>query len=137
MNSLPQFSDADAKGYLENLVRAGQDAVKQLDDALATAAGVRSEESASSGRLFFPFGLIVDLQRGYLKQVWRLWNAMFLQTYSGGVHSDIALAKGDRRFKDASWREPSDGPHAPVLRHLRADGIRAKTVSLASLHGGG
>src|ERR1700747_1801821 len=30
---------------------------------------------------------------------------MFLQTYSGGVHSDIALAKGDRRFKDSSWRE--------------------------------
>jgi polyhydroxyalkanoate synthase len=63
MNSLPQFADADAKGYLENLMRAGQDAVKQLDDALATAAGVRSEESASSGRLVFPFGLIVYLQR--------------------------------------------------------------------------
>jgi polyhydroxyalkanoate synthase subunit PhaC len=105
MNSLPQFADADAKGYLENLMRAGQDAVKQLDDALATAAGVRSEESASSGRLVFPFGLIVDLQRDYLKQVWDLWNAMFLETFSGGVHSDIALAKGDRRFKDASWRE--------------------------------
>jgi len=103
LNSIPQF--ADAKGYLESLMRAGQDAVKQLDDALATAAGVQSEASASSERLFFPFGWIVDLQRDYLKEVWRLWNAMFIQTYSGGTHSDIAPAKGDRRFKDASWRE--------------------------------
>jgi polyhydroxyalkanoate synthase subunit PhaC len=103
MTSIPQFGDA--KGYLENLMQVGQDTVKQFDDALATAAGVRSEEVASSGRLFFPFGLIVDLQRDYLKQVWRFLNAMFFQTYSGGAHSDIALAKGDRRFKDASWRE--------------------------------
>src|SRR4029077_13328365 len=89
MNSIPQ--PADATGYLENLMLAGQDAVKQLDDALATAAGVRSEELASPGHLFFPFELIVDLQREYLKHVWFLWNAMFLQTYSGGAHSDIAL----------------------------------------------
>jgi polyhydroxyalkanoate synthase len=121
MNSLPQFADADAKAYLEELMRARQDAVKQFDDALATAAGVRGEESASSGSLFFPFGLIVDLQRDYLKQVWRLWNAMFLQTYSDGVHSDIALAKGDRRFKDASWRE---NPYYDLLKQTYLLGSR-------------
>ena len=119
MNSIPQF--ATAKGYLEGLMRAGQDVVKQLDDALAEAAGVRSEESTSSGRLFSPFGLIVDLQRDYLKQVWRLWNEMFLQTYSGGKHSDIALAKGDRRFKDASWREQ---PYYDLLRQTYLLGSR-------------
>jgi polyhydroxyalkanoate synthase subunit PhaC len=119
MNSLPK--PADATGYLENLMRAGQDAVKRLDDALATAAGVQSEESASSERLFFPFGLIVYLQRDYLKQVWRLWNAMFLRTYSGGAHSDIALAKGDRRFKDASWREQ---PYYDLLKQTYLLGSR-------------
>jgi len=115
MNSIPQF--ADAKGYLENLMRAGQDTVKQFDDALATVAGVQSEESAS----FFPFGWIVDLQRDYLNEVWRLWNAMFLQTYSGGTHSDIALAKGDRRFKDASWREQ---PYYDLLKQTYLLGSR-------------
>jgi polyhydroxyalkanoate synthase len=119
MNSMPK--PADATGYLENLMRAGQDAVKRLDDALATAAGVQSEESASSERLFFPFGLIVHLQRDYLKQVWRLWNAMFLRTYSGGAHSDIALAKGDRRFKDASWREQ---PYYDLLKQTYLLGSR-------------
>src|ERR1700745_550110 len=79
MNSIPQ--PADATGYLENLMRAGHDAVKQFDDALASAAGVRNEELASSGNLFLPFELIVDLQREYLKQVWFLWNAIFLETY--------------------------------------------------------
>jgi polyhydroxyalkanoate synthase len=119
MNSIPQF--ADAKGYLENLMRAGQDTVKQFDDALATVAGVQSEESASSERFFLPFGWIVDLQRDYLKEVWRLWNAMFLQTYSGGTHSDIALAKGDRRFKDASWREQ---PYYDLLKQTYLLGSR-------------
>jgi polyhydroxyalkanoate synthase len=119
MNSMPK--PADATGYLENLMRAGQDAVKRLDDALATAAGVQSEESASFERLFSPFGLIVYLQRDYLKQVWRLWNAMFLRTYSGGAHSDIALAKGDRRFKDASWREQ---PYYDLLKQTYLLGSR-------------
>jgi hypothetical protein len=32
-------------------------------------------------------------------------NSLFLQTFQGGVHSDVALAKGDKRFKDASWTE--------------------------------
>jgi polyhydroxyalkanoate synthase subunit PhaC len=119
MNSIPQ--PADATGYLENLMQAGRDAVKQFDDALATAAGVRSEELASSGRLYFPFGLIVELQRGCLKQLWRLWNVMFLQTYSGGAHSDIALAKDDRRFKDASWREQ---PYYDLLKQTYLLGSR-------------
>ena len=96
---------ADPQAYLENLMRAGQDAMKQFDDALASATGVQTEESLSSGRPLFPSALIADLQREYLKQVWRVWNAMFLQTFSGGAHADIALAKGDKRFKDASWRE--------------------------------
>ena len=96
---------ADPQAYLENLMRAGQDAMKQFDDALASATGVQTEESHSSGRPLFDSALIADLQREYLKQVWRVWNAMFLQTFSGGAHADIALAKGDKRFKDASWRE--------------------------------
>ena len=67
------------------------------------ACGPRSRSRL--GRPLFPFALIADLQREYLKQIWRLWNAMFLQTFSGGAHADVALAKGDKRFKDASWRE--------------------------------
>src|ERR1700687_1369984 len=90
----------DAEEYLENLMRAGQDAMKQFDDALVSAAGVGTKESLSSGRQLFPFAFIADLQREYFKELWRFWNNAFLQTFAGGAHADVALAPGDRRFKD-------------------------------------
>jgi polyhydroxyalkanoate synthase len=86
-------------------MRAGQDAMKQFDDALVSAAGVGTKESLSSGRLFFPFTFFADLQREYFKQLWQSWNGVFLQTFAGGAHSDIALARGDKRFKDEVWQE--------------------------------
>jgi polyhydroxyalkanoate synthase len=119
MNNIPP--SADAQGYLENLMRAGQDAMKQFDAALVSATGVQNEESLSSGRPLFPFALIADLQREYLKQIWRFWNTMFLQTFSGGVHADVALAKGDKRFKDASWREQ---PYYDLLKQTYLLGSR-------------
>ena len=112
---------ADPQAYLENLMRAGQDAMKQFDDALASATGVQTEESPSPGRPLFDSALIADLQREYLKQVWRVWNAMFLQTFSGGAHADVALAKGDKRFKDASWREQ---PYFDLLKQTYLLGSR-------------
>jgi polyhydroxyalkanoate synthase len=72
-------------------MRAGQDAMKQFDDALASAAGVGGKEANSRGQFFFPFGLIADLQRDYIKQLWRLWNATFLQAFAGGARGfDLA-----------------------------------------------
>jgi polyhydroxyalkanoate synthase len=99
MTSTPP--SVDASGYLESLMRAGQDAMKQFDDALASAAGVGGKAN-SRGQFFFPFGSIADLQRDYIKRLWRLWNATFLQAFAGGALSD---AEGDMRFKDDAWRE--------------------------------
>jgi polyhydroxyalkanoate synthase subunit PhaC len=95
----------DPTTYLENLIRAGQDATKQFDDALALAMGVHGEELSSSSDMLFPFALIANLQRESFKQVWQFWNSLFLRTFAGGAHSSVALAQGDKRFKDASWRE--------------------------------
>src|SRR5260370_31257403 len=103
MTDMP--SSTDATTYLENLMRAGQDATKQFDDALALAMGVHGEEQSSSAHLFFIFAVIADLQREYFKQLWRFWNSMFLQTFAGGAHSSVAMAQDAKRFKDASWRE--------------------------------
>jgi polyhydroxyalkanoate synthase len=103
MTSTPP--SADAPSYLESLMRAGQDATKQLEDALASAAGVRGNGANPSGRFFAPFGLIADLQREYFKQLWRFWNTTILQTISGATHSDLAMAESDKRFKDDAWNE--------------------------------
>ena len=82
MNS-PRLS-GDAQGYLESLMRTGQDAMKQFDDALVSAAGVGTKDHRTSGSQFFPFALFVDLQREYFTQLWRFWNSVFLQNFAGG-----------------------------------------------------
>jgi len=119
MTSTPQ--PVDAQDYLENLMRAGQDAMKQFDDALVSAAGVGTRDSSASAHLFFPFAQIVDLQREYFKQLWQFWNSMFLQTFAGGAHSSVALARGDRRFKDDAWQEM---PYYDLLKQTYLLGSR-------------
>ena len=112
---------ADASRYLESLMRAGQDAMKQFDDALASAAGVRGKEANLPGQFFPPFGLIADLQREYFRQLWRFWNTTFLQAISGGTNSNAALAKGDKRFKDDAW---SEQPYYELLKQSYLLGSR-------------
>jgi hypothetical protein len=85
---------ADAQGYLQDLMQAGQHAMKQFDDALAAAAGVDKQEAALSGRSQVPFLLFLDLQREYFKQIWQLWSAIFLQAYSAGTHADSMHDRG-------------------------------------------
>jgi len=112
---------ADARGYLDSLMRIGQDAMKQFDDALASAAGVSDGEPLSSSHLLFPFALIADMQREYVKQLWRFWNAVFLQTMAVGTPADITAAKGDKRFKDEAWQ---DQPYYKLLKQTYLLGSR-------------
>ena len=96
----------DAQGYLENLMKAGQDAMKQFEGVLATAAGVVDvNETPSPGSPNFPFGWIADLQREHFRQILKFWNEAFLNTFAGSANPGIMLAKGDRRFKDDAWHD--------------------------------
>ena len=112
---------ADAQGYLENLMRAGQDAMKQFDSALISSMGVSGKAPSSSDNLLSPFTLVADLQREYFKQLWQFWNALFLRSFAGGEHSGVALAQGDKRFKDESWREQ---PYYDLLKQSYLLGSR-------------
>src|SRR5665811_886478 len=94
---------ADASRYLESLMRAGQDAMKQFDDALASAAGVRGKEANLPDQFFPPSGLIADLQREYFRQLWRFWNTTFLQVISGGTSASriaTSISAGHLRLSD-------------------------------------
>ena len=84
---------AEAKGYLESLMHAGQDAMKQFDHALVSAAGVGTKESRIKQTILSLY-FIADLQREYVKQLWQFWNATFLQNFAGGAHSDVAARSG-------------------------------------------
>ncbi len=105
MTTIPPSTDA--QGYLENLMRAGQEAMKQFDDALVAATGLRTEDSLPSEHPLFPLTLIADLQREYLKQMWRLWNSMFPQTIGCSIAS----------FPDGGPVAGSRG--SPILRGFR------------------
>ena len=111
----------DAQGYLESLMRAGQDAMKQFDDTLVSVAGVGTKDHGTSSGQFFPFSLFADLQREYFRQLWRFWNSVFLQNCAGGAHSDVALARGDKRFKDEAWQET---PYYDLLKQSYLLGSR-------------
>ena len=119
MSNLPP--SADAQGYLENLMRVGQDAMKQFDSALFSTMGVRDKASPSSSNPLFSLTLFADLQREYFKHLWQFWNAVFLKSFDGGAHSGIALAQGDKRFKDESWREQ---PYYDLLKQSYLLGSR-------------
>jgi polyhydroxyalkanoate synthase subunit PhaC len=79
--------------YFESLMRAGQQAVKQFDDALASAAGVEVKptkyEEAS------PFTVVADLQRQYWSQVMGFWKGIFFNPTQPSAR--------DRRFQDEAW----------------------------------
>ena len=85
-------SPDDPSAYLENLMHAGQDAMKQFDDALASATGVRRRNPTHRGASLFPFALIADLQREYFKQIWRFGTRFLADIFRREAHADVALA---------------------------------------------
>ena len=98
-------SPNDPTQYLENLMHAGQQSIKQFDDALAAAMGVRGSSAAPGGQVFSPFAFAMDMQREYFMQFWRFWNAAFIAAITGGKRAAVQPARGDRRFKDDAWHE--------------------------------
>jgi hypothetical protein len=76
------------------------DAMKQFDDAFCRwrwHQGLRS-----SGCLVFPFAMIVTFSVSILSRYGNFGTLCFFETSAGGAHSSVALAKDDKRFKDAS-----------------------------------
>jgi polyhydroxyalkanoate synthase subunit PhaC len=98
-------SPNDPSAHLANLMHAGQQSMKQFEDALAAAMGVAGKRATPMGQVFSPFAFIADMQREYLTQFWRSWNTAIVRTFSFGTQSTIQPARGDRRFKDEAWQE--------------------------------
>src|SRR5437879_10433826 len=111
MNSFT--SPGDPSEYFERLMQAGQQSMKQFDEALATTMGVGGKNPAPTGQGFSPFAFALDMQRQYLTQVWRFWNTAAIRTFSLGAKSEIQPVRGDKRFKDAAWQE---APYFDLLK---------------------
>ena len=111
MDNIP--SPGDPSAYLESLMQAGQQSIKQFDDALATALGVRGKSSSPMGQNFLPFAVAMDMQREYVTQFWRFWNTALVRTFSLGRSDNVQPARGDKRFKDDAWH---DTPYYDLLK---------------------
>ena len=96
---------AEAQGYLESLMHAGQDAMKQFDHALVSAAGVGTKGSSLVERTFLSLYVVCRSPARILQAAVAVLERGFLQNFAGGAHSDVAIARGDKRFKDEVWQE--------------------------------
>jgi polyhydroxyalkanoate synthase len=100
-------SPSSSSAYLESLMRAGEQSMKQFDDAITAAMGVGGGQATSQGTS--PFAVYPD----YVTQAWRLWNASIVNAFTAGTTSSIQPARGDKRFKDDAWHR---SPYYDLLK---------------------
>jgi polyhydroxyalkanoate synthase subunit PhaC len=97
--------------YLESLMRAGQQATKQFDDALAAAMGVESKPA--KGEVKWPFVTAAGLPQQYWLPVLDFWRGFFNEKPAPGEDAPARAPRGDRRFKDDAW---SHSPFYDLLK---------------------
>ena len=100
-------SPSNPLASIEDLMKAGQQSMKQFDDAIAAAMGVSSSRPASEG--MSPFAAYPE----FVTQAWRLWNASIVNAFTMGAASSIQPARGDKRFKDDAWQQ---SPYYDLLK---------------------
>ena len=100
-------SPSNPLASIEDLMKAGQQSMKQFDDAIAAAMGVGSSRPASEG--MSPFAAYPE----FVTQAWQLWNASIVNAFTMGAASSIQPARGDKRFKDDVWQ------HSPYYDLLK------------------
>src|SRR4051794_1475725 len=113
-------SPSGPSAHLESLMRAGQEATKQFDDALAAAMGVEAKPPGKSGEIS-PFAVTANLQQQYWSPVLDFWRGFFKDKSTANTKSTVNTGspmrapQGDRRFKDESW---SHSPYYDLLRQF-------------------
>ena len=87
--------------YLESLMKAGQQATREFDDALAASIGVHGDPAAGGTKS--SFAVAVGMQQQFWSPVMDFWRGYF----------NDKPARGDRRFKDEVWN------HSPFYELLK------------------
>ena len=101
-------SPGSSSAYFESLMQAGQQSMKQFDDALTSAMGVEgkpAELDASS-----PFAVAANLQRQFWSPVVEFWKGTLGSRSAAGSQSGR-----DRRFRDEAWHH---SPYYQLSRNL-------------------
>ncbi|OKO86368.1 class I poly(R)-hydroxyalkanoic acid synthase [Bradyrhizobium sp. AS23.2] len=99
-----------SSAYLESLMRVGEQAAKQFDEALAAAMGIEGKPSEGGPR--WPFS-VAGLQDHYWSPVLEFWRGFFNDKPAADGNGAAGASRGDRRFKDDAW---SHSPYYDLLR---------------------
>jgi polyhydroxyalkanoate synthase subunit PhaC len=110
---MDRSSSANSSEYFESLMKTGQQAVKQFDDALATAVGVETKPAETEDTS--PFFVMADLQRQYWSQIMGFWKGTFLNPSAAGTQPPSR----DRRFRDEAWH------HSPYYNLIKQSYLQA------------
>ncbi len=102
-SSSPNGSSAS----LESLMRAGQQSMKQFDDALTSAMGVERKPTGRDASS--PFAVATNLQRQFWSPIVEFWKGAL-----GNASATGARPSGrDRRFQDEAWN------HSPYYQLIK------------------
>lgn len=105
----PSVQDSSS-AYLESLMRVGEQATKQFDEALAAAMGIESRPEQGGPK--WPFS-VAGLQDHYWSPVLEFWRGFFNDKPAAEGNGPARAARGDRRFNDDAW---SHSPYYDLLR---------------------
>src|SRR6476620_12734716 len=93
-SSSPDGSSAS----LESLMRAGQQSMKQFDDALSSAMGVEGKPAAHDASS--PFAFTANLQRQFWSPIVEFWKGTL-----GSTSAAASRRPGrERRLQDEAWQ---------------------------------
>jgi polyhydroxyalkanoate synthase subunit PhaC len=100
-------SPSGSSAYLESLMRAGQQSMKQFDDALTSAMGVEGKPATRDASS--PFAVAANLQRQFWSPIVEFWKGTLGNRSAAGSRS----SGRDRRFQDEAWH------HSPYYQLIK------------------
>jgi polyhydroxyalkanoate synthase len=107
------MDSSSSSAYLEGLMRAGQQSMKQFDDALTSAMGTEGKPATRDASS--PFAIATNLQRQYWSPIVDFWRGALGTASATGPERPGR----DRRFLDEAWQ------HSPYYQLLKKSYLTA------------
>jgi polyhydroxyalkanoate synthase len=101
----------DPSAYLDSLMKVGQQAAKQFDEALAATMGVEGKAEKDEKRS--AFAAAAGLQQQYWLPVLDFWRGFLNGKIVPNETASGRAQRGDRRFKDEVW---THSPYYDLLK---------------------
>ena len=109
-------SPSGSSAYLESLMRAGQQSMKQFDDALVSAMGVEGKPATRGDSS--PFAVAANLQRQFWSPIVEFWKGTLGNASAAGAQP----SRRDRRFQDEAWQH---SPYYQLIKTILLDDLKA------------